>query len=148
MPESAWNNSVSVCKQLNHIVRVHIQEGSAAAILPDEWFHSWNAQNISMTLRTCSFPVGFTPHSSFSPAVWCFMPGTFYGITPKASLCSLLVYASRPLLQRHLRNVRIPTLFSFVVRFTQSLCPISCFIILSNHNRMLGKSEVLLMKLE
>lgn len=127
---------------------VYIQETSAAVIVPDEWFHSWDAQNIRKAPGTCSFPGVFIPYPSFSPAVWFYMPNTFYGIMRKASLCSLLVYASRSLLQKHMRNVGIHILFGSILSSIQNPCPISSITIPSNCNRLLGKFKVLLMKLE
>lgn len=93
-------------------------------------------------------PGGFIPYPSFCPAVWFCMPGTFYGIRGKASLCSLLVYASRPLLQKHMRNVGIYILFSSVLGSVQNPCPINSITFPSTHNRLLRKFKVLLMKLE
>lgn len=114
---------------------------SAAATLPDQWFHSWDAHNTRKSPAPFSFPWG--THPSFCPTVWFSKPGTFYGITWKVSLCSLLVSIAKA--HEECGN-------PYSVRFYSELHSESMshhsITIPSNHNKLLGKFKVLLMKLE
>lgn len=124
---------------------MHLHSGDECfAILPDKWFYSWDAQNIRKALGTCLLPKGIHPLPWFLP--WSVVLHARNFTTQKTSHCSLLVCASRPLLQKHMTNVEIHNLLDSVLSSIQNPCPINFITILSNCKRLLGKIKVLLVK--